>query len=254
VLENRNRPPEILKIARVDTDEGPALRPSASDADGDEIRLRWFEALAGSGKESALPPGAVLTGGELKPDSGAWLFQPSPSNRHDLCVFPDPAAREYVADLYLDPTHSGAVTASFAGLVFGYADTNRFGFFGVDGSTGAWMIGSARGGNLTATVQRGAPIRIKTWYRLSVRLTDSGRIEGRVDDRLVCVLDQSKELWNAGSGGLLVGTQSARFRRVARAWETPGADLPETARAGEPRKAFWIRAEDSYRSTWKAIP
>lgn len=254
VLENRNSPPQISKIARVDTDEGPVLRPTATDGDGDPLRLRWFEVLTGPGKEAALPAGAVLTTGELKPDSGSLLFQPSPSNRIDLCVFPDVVAREYATDLYLDPNHSGAVTASFAGLIFGYGGTNRFGFFGVDGSTGAWMIGSARGADLTSSVQVGAPIRIKTWYRISVRITDSGRIEGRVDDRLVCVLDGQKDLWNAGPGGLLAGTQPARFRRIARAWDLPGMDFPESARSGEPRKTLWFRAEDPFSSAWKAIP
>ena len=257
IFENRNTPPDIRLIARVETDEGPALRPSVTDAENDDMLVRWFEAFTPvTGEGVTLPSITVLAKGTLKPESDALVFTPDASNQLNTCVFPDRIAQEYVAEIYLDAPDSDGLPKSFAGLVFGHENGTHFGFFGVDGASSSWAIGFNEGSNITYKTQIGAPIRTRCWYRLSVRLTDSGQIEGRVNDERICVLDKASSLWKAGPGGLLAGVQPVRFRRIARAWSSLDSDLLESARGGSdtPRRMFWIRAEDPFGATWKAIP
>ncbi|MDZ4198334.1 MAG: hypothetical protein U1E27_03520, partial [Kiritimatiellia bacterium] len=250
MLKDRNQPPEIRGIRRVAERGTIRLTAEVFDAEGDELRVQWFDRLFAQNRET---PSDRAAGGSFETQGEEILFTPQTNQPFAIRSAPEQRADEMAVEIRLDAEPSSLFPEALAGLVFGYESETRFGFFGMDAGPGGWTIGFGQEKALTARAQRGAPLRPNRWYRLSVRLTDEGRIEGRVNDEVVCVLDGEAERWAAGPGGILAGKQPVRFRNGFRALPE-GSHLEIGFPDGKIPAGLSVRVSDPWSSTWTTLP
>ena len=180
--------------------------------DAHRIAASWYRRL-----DPVSEPGTFRTrGGTLSEGGeGARLVAEA---RPAVITERRPARRGSPAAVRADLQIPGAARDALAGIAFNVRNENNFDFFGMHGSSSAWVFGSMSRGNLTLHPTVGHPLRRNRWVNLHLRRGSDG-MEGLVDGRIIARWPRGD--WGRGDIGIFARNAEVTFRDWMESPPTP---------------------------------
>lgn len=249
-----NKAPEVKRVARQVNDKDiVVLSAETTDAEGDPVRLDWFQAIGGEGSEPRCVPGA---GAEIEWTLKGLLFKPKSDEFH-VATLPEFACSG-TTEVFARITISAQIPAlkeQKAGFIFDYKDEQNFRYAGIWGHRSAWAIGECAGGVMKYEFTRGWPIKPDREYAVSLRAAEGGLLELWVNEERVL---SAQGTLGAGPLGLLAGGAPARFDDLCICPPLPNTATPQGSRLllngpGSAAARFLLRAADDHSSRWISV-
>lgn len=213
LVEDMAKPPRIQEVAAERSATGVVFAVQASDPNGYETSIDWFQPVKlAETAFTPLEPAVSIIGGRIEETAeGARL---DPEREYAVALIRQgtkATPREFLLDIAISPGRWSALHSQMAGIVFDYSDRDNFSYFALRGRDSAWVIGRRRKGEWETHASRGRFIRPERWYSMSVRQTKHG-VVGRVNDEDVVLWEGGR--MGSGPAGVIAAGSPAYFRNA----------------------------------------
>lgn len=209
-VENLNQPPD-LDTPRHSTDDDGTERLvfAATDPEQDPLRAFWSYNLLTSGKKLMITPAGSIEKTDAA-DGGWTLSAKSGAATATL----EPEQPHLIRELRTRMTITGRdalANGVRAGLVMNFRDPDNYLFWGVQGSTSAWVFQRVMDGKTETLLSRGAPLETGITYDLGLSQDPNGRLTVSLDHQAVAQFDAA---FGPGRVGVLSHETPCVFNHV----------------------------------------